>query len=148
MKRSLTVAVLVLSIFVLGIITGLLLPRPWFFNGPGAEVTSPMEIERNEGRLERFEGKFPRLEEGRLMKAVIRKLELSEEQRAPFRTLLEKQREEMRESMSIVREATKAKIDSINVEIDKEMENILNERQLTIWKRFKKQADKRGLRQN
>lgn len=148
MKRSLTVAALVLTIFVLGIITGLLLPRPWFFNGLEAGVVPlpRMEMERNEGRPDRFEEKSPRLDEGRIMKAVIRRLELSEEQQAPFKAVLEKQRAEMRESMSVVREATKAKIDSINVEIDKEMAGILNERQLAIWKRFKKQIDRRGPR--
>jgi|GEM_PF-2275905 Spy/CpxP family protein refolding chaperone len=148
MKRSLTVAALVLTIFVLGIITGLLLPRPWFLHAKKINRTTPLGIERNEGKAERFDGNPQRQMEGRMMNALVRSLDLTDEQRAPFKGLLEKQRGEMRNNMNSVRKATLAKIDSINVVTDLEMAQILNEDQLKKWEQFKRRVDWKMLKRN
>lgn len=149
MKRSLTVAALVLTIFVLGIVTGLLLPRPWFLSSNNLlEKQPPFGMERNEGRTGRFDGMPPRQAEGRIMNALIQRLDLKEDQKVAFKSILEKQRGEIRKSMNLVRESTKMKIDSINVVIDQEMAEVLNQKQLTMWKRFKNQMERRGPRQN
>jgi hypothetical protein len=149
MKRSLTVAALVLTIFLLGIITGLVLPRPWLYRANSVDRPAIERQGRMQGEPGQMEGsQQQRQMEDRMMNGLLRRLDLKEEQKAPFKALLENQRKEMRKNMAIVRESTRAKLDSINVVLDLEVAKILNEEQLETWARFKKQMDKKGPRRN
>lgn len=139
MRRNLSVAALVLLIFISGILVGLLLPKPYFMRA----MLFNNRVEKSTMMPPPGDGPSAAVE-GRMMNVLTDRLNLSDDQREPFLVLIREQRRGMMEITQEGRMKARRQIDSLNYVVDEQLKDLLDERQMNMWKQFRKRVERGG----
>lgn len=136
-KNAILAGVLVLVVFLLGLLTGFLLPDPPFMQQKEHQHT---EFRRGEGPPD-FASERRDSMQRRVLEGLVDRLSLEESQRMAFTEVLKDHRQRTQEMMQAHRRSSRVQMDSLRKELDLDLAEILTEEQMQRWQKVRKRME-------